>query len=753
MSASEERAFEAVVLANSFTQPRGRAYVVEFFPASVVALYDAVVARPDWQNAQTLTERALAVAAALDEDSELDARYRADVEAGRLGFGAGEDEEIDRAIGEVSEALGGRVLHAGPPEEAMEAEAPAEAGVESPAAEMPDYAAEAEPPMAEMPEAPAEAGMVDEAVEAGPPDDGLLGGGATEEWSPETPSMVPPAADESTMEPPLIAGGDGAPGGATANGGGGSGGGGSGGEPAAETVQTWLNAEVQGDDDVLSVATEYVLAVFFGEKSEAAAGAAPTAIAFATGQSAVDVTVQLVSTDFTVPPFPQQLRVGRDGASKGRALFPVTPLHGGASTLSILVDVQGNFLQRLELSFDVGSSAGVETKSFGRPAGAAVAMEPRTASMQFMPATGGYELFVKGVTDQQVFVQLTQDELAARIGDVREALLKTVKDPTFALELDIPPDLGAAALKELAFAGFRLYQAIFAGPFASEELKRVGRWLRESLADDVATLQVVSRGFPVPWALMYLTDRFSNTALDWHDFIGMRHVVEQIPMREISAMPPVTTIASTPDLSVRVLFNDGIDAQMPSHPVAAQRAYWNARGVALGVGTKVDDLVTGALATGATDKVLYLYCHAVASDKDSDDSYLVLSGDERISLGQLAVYAPIEDQLPAHPLIVVNACESGDLSPNFYDGFVPYFLAKGARGVVGTECKTPGRFASEWAIAFFDRFFSGEPLGAAVLGIRREFLEKHGNPLGLLYGVHCDTDTRVDPALAASVSP
>jgi hypothetical protein len=250
---------------------------------------------------------------------------------------------------------------------------------------------------------------------------------------------------------------------------------------------------------------------------------------------------------------------------------------------------------------------------------------------------------------------------------------------------------------------------------------------------------------------MYLTDRFADDHLDWGDFIGMRHIVEQVPMREISTVPPVTTIASTPDLSVRVLYNDGIDAQMPSHPVAAQRTYWESRAVTLGEGTKIDDL-KAALGTTATDKVLYLYCHAVASDKDSDDSYLVMTGDQRITLGELAVYAPIDDQLPSHPLVVINACESGDLSPIFYDGFVPYFLAKGARGVIGTECKTPGRFASEWAIAFFDRFFAGEPLGDAVLALRRDFLEKHGNPLGLLYGVHCDTDTRVDPALAPAGS-
>ena len=73
-------------------------------------------------------------------------------------------------------------------------------------------------------------------------------------------------------------------------------------------------------------------------------------------------------------------------------------------------------------------------------------------------------------------------------------------------------------------------------------------------------------------------------------------------------------------------------------------------------------------------------------------------------------------------------------------------MAKGARGVVGTECKTPALFAQAWADAFFGRFLDGESLGEAFLGLRREFLEQHGNPLGLLYAVHCDGDTQIQPA-------
>ena len=61
--------------------------------------------------------------------------------------------------------------------------------------------------------------------------------------------------------------------------------------------------------------------------------------------------------------------------------------------------------------------------------------------------------------------------------------------------------------------------------------------------------------------------------------------------------------------------------------------------------------------------------------------------------------------------------------------------------------KTPALFASEWAKRFFERFLDGAALGEAFLTLRQEFLATHGNPLGLLYAVHCDGDTRIAPAL------
>ncbi|MEA3397660.1 MAG: CHAT domain-containing protein, partial [Chloroflexota bacterium] len=113
----------------------------------------------------------------------------------------------------------------------------------------------------------------------------------------------------------------------------------------------------------------------------------------------------------------------------------------------------------------------------------------------------------------------------------------------------------------------------------------------------------------------------------------------------------------------------------------------------------------------------------------------------------LNLFASTRKVLPGAPLVFINACESAELSPLFYDGFAPYFMAKGARGVIGAECETPALFAAEWARRFFDQFLAGESLGQVFLDLRREFYYEHHNLLGLLYALYADGDTCIVPGV------
>lgn len=546
--------------------------------------------------------------------------------------------------------------------------------------------------------------------------------------------------------------------------------------PPNETTppeQRWINAELDDHepDEPLARGKWYTLAFDVDVKErESAVGAAPLADEnlFTGGVEEVQLTVQLDSDDFEINERTRPLRVPRTGRSRGKARFDISPKHDGASSIKATIHKEGNFIQQLELTFDVGAagSTQVQVSAKGRPPSAASIVQPRDVGLSIAPAAGGgYDCVIWGSVSSRARLPVQQAHLAKAIEAARQEMMKVVMhqgsdgDYVFQTGLDIPDADRDVALRTMARAGARLFNQLFFGPAAGADSRTVGEFLRK-MASDKGTrlkLQIVAESTPVPWGMLYVGDASAAATLDWDNFIGMRHVIEQIPLQTTLSVSDSAIPSDKPELTVSVNTNDGIDEQMGSDFVAQQQLFWKGaaksrKRVRVTPRSKSTEVMK-ALADGNTDdQILYFYCHAESADLADaggpDTSCLVLT-DARITLGDLSLDAPTSTQLKGNPLVFINACESAELSPAFYDGFVPYFMAKGARGVVGTECKTPALFAVAWAQRFFDRFLDGAPLGEIFLDLRREFLEDHGNPLGLMYAVHCDGDTQIRPALAA----
>lgn len=532
----------------------------------------------------------------------------------------------------------------------------------------------------------------------------------------------------------------------------------------------WVNVEVenQAPDQPLVPDRWYTLAFDVDvEQRVSAVIAAPFAgeRAFAEGESEIALTVQLDTTDFETSDRERPLRVLRTGRSQTRARFDIRPLHDGPSTLKATIHKQGNFIQQIDLTFDVGAvrAAAVQTLSRGRSVAAADMVRPRDIGLSISPAVGGYDCTIWGTTMARAKLPLQPAYLASAIDAARDEVMKVVMykdangDYAFQKAIKIPAADRDAALNILARAGAQLFHKLFFGPAAADDSKRVGKFLRDmaSRRDVRLQLQILSETAPVPWGLLYVGDASEGAALDWDNFIGMRHVIEQIPLQTTMSVSDSAIRSDDPKLSVSVNFNTTIDTQMRAKFVAQQQTFWKDREQS-GLPLRITNRSKGAefkraLASAATDdQILYLYCHAVSkglNDAGGPDASCLELSDASVTLGELNIDASTETQLRGNPLVFINACESAQMSPAFYDGFVPYFMAKGARGVVGTECQTPALFAAVWAKRFFERFLAGEALGEVFLGLRQEFLHEHGNPLGLMYAVHCDGDTQIQPAL------
>jgi hypothetical protein len=98
------------------------------------------------------------------------------------------------------------------------------------------------------------------------------------------------------------------------------------------------------------------------------------------------------------------------------------------------------------------------------------------------------------------------------------------------------------------------------------------------------------------------------------------------------------------------------------------------------------------------------------------------------------------------PLVFLNMCESAQVLPSLSGGFIPFFIQRGARGIIGTECPMTSTFAHPFSQEFFRRFLQGQAIGQILWELRKEFLEK-GNPLGLAYTLYCDADMRLKQPL------
>ena len=493
----------------------------------------------------------------------------------------------------------------------------------------------------------------------------------------------------------------------------------------------------------------------------------------------IQLHVQVFSHDFTIHTDHRQvLRLPRLGRSRNKARFDIEPKHSGIGEVTALFYKDNNFIQGLSIKLNVSNSgpAITEMKSLGRPLEGMLAVQPRDLLLFIRNMGDRFDLTLVGAAAAHASLSITPQELNYKIFEARKALLDVVylaqgpsgifvhpraKRPAanislpFQTGIQIPETVADEALKRLAAAGYLLYQDLFYSPNASLEASLLGDRLRELAERNTLKLQIVSQEFFLPWGLLYLVEFFDPENIQAERFLGLKHIIEHIPLQE--RMPVFQSdIPSLPRLAVSLNVDTQIDQQMGLNVIQDQLQYWRDlehRGKAsLAIRQTDQDFLTALKDPQTPDQILYFYGHARSYKLDDaagpDESALALTGGKTVTLRDLRLNAPIRKVLPGYPLVFINACESAELSPLFYGGFMPYFTAKGARGMIGTECEVPARFAAEWARRFFDKFlYEAKPIGEIFLSLRQEFYYHDNNLLGLLYALYCDGDTRVTPRL------
>jgi CHAT domain-containing protein len=529
-------------------------------------------------------------------------------------------------------------------------------------------------------------------------------------------------------------------------------------------TRRWINSEILEHDPQrpLQVGEVYTLAFDVDNEVRDSSIAKDSVFTYQYGDAEefVELTVQVTSPDFQIHTEPQKLKVPRNGRSKNRARFDIEATHNGEGVISALFLKDGNFIQLLTLKLSVGSTSEVVTESLSRPFDAAFSIKPRDIALVITNTGINFRLILTGSVCAEATIPLTMPELDQIITNAREALRRLVnlevgptKKKIYQSTIDIPDEVNRIALKHLAETGYLLFQQIFYGDAADAQTRLIGDRLVELAETQQLKIQIVSQQFLLPWGLMYLACEFDPEHVEPDRFLGLKHIIEHIPLQP-SMQVIDSVINSKPRLAVSLNVDREVDETSGKRLVGEQVDYWH--NLSKSYSTDVIVRETGEAVQKAladpenSDQIAYFYCHAISrglNEGGGPDASSLRFGAERLSLKALKVLAPTKKPFASAPLVFINACESAELSPLFYGGFVPYFMAKGARGVIGTECEIPALFARHWASRFFDRFLDGQSLGNVFLELRQEFFSQHNNLLGLLYAVYCDGDTRIAPPI------
>lgn len=159
------------------------------------------------------------------------------------------------------------------------------------------------------------------------------------------------------------------------------------------------------------------------------------------------------------------------------------------------------------------------------------------------------------------------------------------------------------------------------------------------------------------------------------------------------------------------------------------------------------------------NQVAHFCCHYVTQDAVGGRGYKRLSrldfgnnisfsvGELQGTLVNLADLGRLEHA--GRHLVFLNACTSAALEDE-EDSLIVCLLRRGFDHIVGSEAELPDRVAGEFATRLYRALLRGMTLGAAVLQARKELIEVHRNPAGLLYTLFGNPGLRLRPEAATA---
>jgi hypothetical protein len=344
------------------------------------------------------------------------------------------------------------------------------------------------------------------------------------------------------------------------------------------------------------------------------------------------------------------------------------------------------------------------------------------------------DIKARGEARKRIPVEITTDYLKQLNGRLRNAMGKVMHHA--ALGGDVAAEeLNKADLSELAQAGHSVFMEIFGQREAWKTMQR------HLAAAQQISIEVDSEDFFIPWELLY--SESPSEPLSYENFWGMRYIIHHLIIQEDrpgDVEDKTIHYASRPKLGLFAFDDESLPGikkkEIPFFDKLKKEGKITLQKLPPldpRVNKKEAELVRFKQFLNNSLHVIHFACHALYDENDQVNSFIQLSDGIRISLNDLAQKP--KASMRDFPLVVLNACKTGQVNPMDVRYFAGDFIKYGALGVVATQAAVPDGLAADFTRHLYRHLLKGRYLGESVLRARQELLRQR-NPVGLWYALY-----------------
>ena len=314
------------------------------------------------------------------------------------------------------------------------------------------------------------------------------------------------------------------------------------------------------------------------------------------------------------------------------------------------------------------------------------------------------------------------------------------------------PELLQGLAYGLVDIGFVTYSTLFRGE--NKDLQRLCAVLDRALRRGQQVISIESESLIVPWGMLYTPpdvchDPPTEDHWSYEGFWGYRHLIEHTfsHMADFDSRIAVPaaglTVGLCADPRIDIDFTRASFGVRKGVYVDLIRDLFLANGATVVIRTRKSELARAFRDAKFSDQIVFFCCHGLAAGPDGPTHrpYFELDSNERIR-GRDVKNWLATGSLATRPFVFFGACNGGRLASIFYSTVGRALLRdRGARCLIGPQLDLPPVLAVTYSRLLFAEFLVSETkLGDIVWHLTCELINKHNNPLGLMFSLYRGID-------------